>query len=61
MGAAKRDMMEYEEKLLLKQEAAEEMYEALKALDRAEYLDLPWKLWVQIETAIARAEGKDFS
>ncbi len=58
MGAAKEQMMLEERALEHKQEAAEAMYDALKALDKAEYLDLPWKLWVQIETALAKAEGK---
>jgi len=57
MGAAKEQMMLQERALMLKQEAAEDMYAALKALDSAEFLDLPWKLWVQIETALAKAEG----
>jgi hypothetical protein len=58
MSAASEADIEYFNALYLKKQAAEEMYEALKALDNAEYLDLPWKLWVQIETALGKAEGK---
>lgn len=58
MSPLGRISAKHEEELLLKQDAAEELYEVLKRINNCEGTQLPWQILHDMHAVLAKAEGR---